>query len=821
MSAVARVLLVTSTLLLAAPAAGEPNAWALVAADAAVASSAPDTVLAPNLDLVSNSVHRSFVSFRLPDPDEMRILSATLVLQVRTSPSTPRGRHEVRLVAADSWSESTLTWNTQPAASEGVGVIDAGLLPPGGEARLDVSGVTATAQLADRRISFRIAPEPGSTDANLRFRPRESYPSVTLEFTVDPAPRLSTGDLVRIDISLPMSVIASEPASLIDKQLASLDAPWNLIDLDRDPIDGSYVALDAVSHRLFRIDPVSGALRLLQQDHGLGWGSRIDVGPDGTTWVSTWESHAQGSISRLYRLDRDTGSMDLVSEGGMLATPFLFALDPVSGAIYCTVEAGPDDAPAAIVRVDALTGTQALVSSGGHLNAPLAIAAGESGLWVIDGPVWEAELLRIDAVTGAQTRVAALPESAGQLALEPGGTIVVAANEDVLGGIPGGAWIARFDPATGALSSWLEETDSSIAGIVIETDGSWTVGVRQYGGGTRISRIDPSVPREIPGLGWIDVVGPSFVEDISLDRRRHLLMLETSSSFNGGSRLLSIDPRTGLQRILALTRPLAPASENQSRRAFDVAQAADGRTFLAEWIGSGSDSQVLEVVAPGVLATRYATADLVTSLAIARDGALLLSVADGSQSTLRSVDPDDGSVAEPADPIPLRHARLEIDARGDVFASGQGSLLRLDSASGAWIPVASTDLTSGAFLLDGAGLAYAPGYCFGSAEARLTTRLDLATGAAEQLAICGGVAIARPTCADGFDNDRDGAIDWPADTSCASARDDSERSLGCGIGAELALLALGIAMSRRRRALVFNRTVTLRDEWAKVQKRAG
>jgi hypothetical protein len=68
-----------------------------------------------------------------------------------------------------------------------------------------------------------------------------------------------------------------------------------------------------------------------------------------------------------------------------------------------------------------------------------------------------------------------------------------------------------------------------------------------------------------------------------------------------------------------------------------------------------------------------------------------------------------------------------------------------------------------------------------------------------------GCAIPPPAgtsvgeCADGVDNDGDGRVDYPADLQCSSASDPSERAAMCGLGFEVALVAVALrALARRR-----------------------
>jgi hypothetical protein len=61
--------------------------------------------------------------------------------------------------------------------------------------------------------------------------------------------------------------------------------------------------------------------------------------------------------------------------------------------------------------------------------------------------------------------------------------------------------------------------------------------------------------------------------------------------------------------------------------------------------------------------------------------------------------------------------------------------------------------------------------------------------------------VAELACDDGVDNDRDTLTDHPADVQCASpAGTEGQRPSACGLGAELAV-ALGWILQRRRRTI--------------------
>jgi hypothetical protein len=793
-----RLLLLATALALPLAADADPNAWAQVAADASVRSDAPDTVLQADLDLASNALHRTFVAFRLPAVGDARIVSATLRIGWNSGAAPRSGRHQVALVASDLWSEATLTWSGQPAAAaDPIGVIEVGALAPATETHFDVSAAAITEQLGDRGIAFRIAPAPGSSSAELRFGPRERSPAFVLELVLDPVPRLATGDLVRIDLFPAPAVMASDPELLLRRQLTRLIAPQWLHDLARDPIDGSWVAVDLFDERILRIDPVTGALRVAYQSERLQSTSNLTVGPDGTIWTEFYDYDPvlETSTWSLARIDRETGEATDVASGNLLGEPRALLADAMGSSIYW-IGSGVAASESAVVRIDAQTGEQTLAASGGLLDAPVALAfapGSDSVLWIVDAGNWNAPaLLRVDLASGAQTRVATLPRDTGRIAVEPDGKLVLAAADGV-GALPGNGWIARFDPATGVWTSRLEDADAMIGGILVEPDGAWTVSVIDSTG-VRISGIDPASQTETPLHGWIcgSEVG-DLGHQIAIDARLQLVVL---SGRYPSSRVVRVDPTTGFQDFVTNTRRLRPVGQTVGRSLQQIRLAPDGRIFFAESLDAGSE--IIEVDAAGSQMLRFATSESVSSFVVDRDGSLLVALTAASTSQLHRVDPATGASAPFGSAVPVRFAQLGHDGDGSLVASGAGRVFRFDPASGGWPEIASATVPWGDVFLDGVGSVWFAGTCNRGVASTPTTRLDLATGAAERLPICAGVAAVRPRCANGLDDDRDGAVDWPADASCSEAGDDAERPRGCGLGAELGALVLAIGALRRR-----------------------
>jgi len=111
----------------------------------------------------------------------------------------------------------------------------------------------------------------------------------------------------------------------------------------------------------------------------------IGLGVDGSILVSV-----QSAPPRLIRIDADTRSLTVVSEGGMLIAPTGVAVAP-DGAILVADQSTPTPSPipgllslGALVRVDATTGEQARVAADPLYQAPQDVACSGDSVWLVN-----------------------------------------------------------------------------------------------------------------------------------------------------------------------------------------------------------------------------------------------------------------------------------------------------------------------------------------------------------------------------------------------------------------------------------------------------
>jgi hypothetical protein len=216
--------------------------------DAHVRSSEPDRPFPNPTWLVSGTqsgggVYRTFVRF--PLPKHTRVVSATLHANVRSLDSSGSGAQVIDFVADDAWSEETLTWNVQPAAStERIATI-----PNGSSIWQELSfDVTELAQReqADGLLSIRVAAlDDVASSANWNTREDPTSHGFYLELVVDPAPRLAPGDFVVLSVGgLHAGVVAIDPERGIQKPLAAIRFVGPLGAIAVDPTDGSWISSD-------------------------------------------------------------------------------------------------------------------------------------------------------------------------------------------------------------------------------------------------------------------------------------------------------------------------------------------------------------------------------------------------------------------------------------------------------------------------------------------------------------------------------------------------------------------------------------------------
>lgn len=130
----------------------------------------PDTISDHTANLnVSHLDHmgHAFLRFDISGLSaDLTVAEATLTMRTRNDFGTVKPV-DVHAVADDTWDETTITWNTQPAAGDLLGTYPVGPQDPAGTSELDYTDVTGYVSnshaAADMLISFRLsAPQSGS-----------------------------------------------------------------------------------------------------------------------------------------------------------------------------------------------------------------------------------------------------------------------------------------------------------------------------------------------------------------------------------------------------------------------------------------------------------------------------------------------------------------------------------------------------------------------------------------------------------------------------------------------------------------------------------
>ena len=128
--------------------------------------SEPDTVMTHTGNLALGNGDNVFLRFDISSiPAEVSVATAGLVMRTRNDFGTVKPV-EINSIADDTWLETTITWNTQPAAGGYLGTYSVGPLDPG-ISQVDyvdvTSYVSSSHAAADTEISFRLhTPQSGS-----------------------------------------------------------------------------------------------------------------------------------------------------------------------------------------------------------------------------------------------------------------------------------------------------------------------------------------------------------------------------------------------------------------------------------------------------------------------------------------------------------------------------------------------------------------------------------------------------------------------------------------------------------------------------------
>ncbi len=154
----------------------------------------------------------------------------------------------------------------------------------------------------------------------------------------------------------------------------------------------------ALGGRLIRVDPVTGAQRLISEDQQFALPFGLAVAPDGGIAVANECENQQG----LVRVDPVSGVQTSITTNGpqdVLVTPERVAFDPGGALLVSDFNVGQEGG---IVRVDPGTGAQSLVRAGELFNHPLGIATvanrPPSAALTLDPPVVAAgRPVRLDA----------------------------------------------------------------------------------------------------------------------------------------------------------------------------------------------------------------------------------------------------------------------------------------------------------------------------------------------------------------------------------------------------------------------------------------
>jgi sugar lactone lactonase YvrE len=801
-----RLIAALAVLLIAAASGAETGrVIAPSSDDAHVWSSEPDRPFPNPTWLVSGTqsgdgVYRTFVRF--PLPKHTRVVSATLHAHVRSVSSSGAGAQVIDFVADDGWSEQTLTWNDQPAATgERIATL------PNGTASwqalsFDVTDLAQREQ-ADGVLSIRVAAlDDVASSANWNSREDPTSHGFYLELDVEPAPRLKPGDFVVLSVGgLHAGVVAINPERALQKPLAAIRFVGPLGAIAVDPQDGGWISSDfeglmrfeAQSGNPFRVSDNPGYaseqfFAFAMQDGAL---YAISAYPDPT----------------IVRIDTTTGARQPISSGGFFCDPTGLALR--EGELLVAD-------PCGLVRVALSDGAQTRVPIDGGFETPEGIAIEPDGgvLVAVGDGAGGGRIARIDLDTGAQQTVATLPFAPGPIAVDAATSTLWVGSRPARGGGALGeqAQVGRVDPLLGTYTGVLR-TPGALGGLALDATGAPLVTLTLDLALPRVVRIDPTTgsaqtvaaPLAAPRSGHL-----FFDADQSL-----LAVLD--------DRIVRVDPVSGRQSNFALI-PCAEECYN-----LDAAQAPDGRLVLLrlEFTGFDIGNALLWIDPRDGSTQRFDTLVAIDQVAVEKDGSLVLAYSGRSQwlSSIYRMDAASGSLSVVTSGPPLGAIDdLAIDASGAILVANaaRNEVLRVDAATGAAaIHLAGLRFSPLRMVSDAAGRIAAWGDIGSGSLAIVDPDLqEVSTLATEsELPSYRTLAWLAPACANGRDDDGDGFADL-ADPGCATAtgvREDPQCDNGrdddrdgridladpsctssaasesaCGLGAEIALVLAGL-----------------------------
>jgi streptogramin lyase len=677
-------------------------------------------------------------------------------------------------VVAGAWSED-ITWATRPDALEApFASFDATANPTSRELRFDVTSIAQAAQAVDGVVSIRISAVPGDPAPLAYWEAREgSSGGFVLDLALESQPPLRSGEfaalgpIAYVDGEPFRGVLAVDPDGATARLVRRLVSPDHITSLAIDPVDGDLFVIEFSPQGEIRRLPAgaSGVWETFGPENLEGAFIRMGVG--GELIVLTLTS-PDGAM-RFLAVDAETGTSREIA----LLPPAVvyggFAID-ASGDLIVADWLGEGR----LLAIDSSTGVVTEIASGGALPAAASVAVGPDGAIVVG--TWNSEIVAIDRYTGVQTLLGEAANPVTSIVIPPDGEWIVAHAEPSYLGM--GTRIQRFDPVTGVATDLYVDKYTDVRELVPAPDGSVWMSQGSYGGAL-VTRLD----RETGHVRTIAATPFDSPGAVVLDGRRRLV---ATSGY--GDRVVRVDPATGAEEVLLgpefIQRPPGGGFPSLLR---DLSWGPAGRLFAVQDL----EPRLVEIdlVQPG-LHPLPSPSDL-TAIGSETGGPLFaIRRPNGEPPSIVRIDPDAGGAY-----YVITQGGLLVDPM-DVGVARDGTLLVAEQSLHR---VVSIDPLSGAqAILTTVPGTYGPAGVLVGADDRVRTFgpwFDVTTGTLRRGLPAGGAPLAPvlPRCRDGWDNDGDGSIDWPADAQCTGPQGGSESvasgaTPACGLGIELLLL---------------------------------